>query len=143
MTRSEHNVLCPDCRQPVRPCNLNRHRRTHLPRPVRRTTAGYQWTKFTRPKRPLIQYRDHDRRYDEAFPRGEGRYRFRVYRLRAGELQLLAAAPDPPGYGVALFELYEDGEYIVDDATGILDTIEDPGDWIVHPFALGRRREAA
>lgn len=100
-----------------------------------------EFTYLAAPKRPIRQFRTHDHRYDEHFPRGEGPYRFRIYRLRGGELQMIAAAPTPGDYGAALYELYQDGEFIADDATGVLDTVPDPGDWIIHPFALGRRRE--
>ncbi len=131
------SVACPDgCGTRVRPCNLTRHRRTHIP-PAIETGWG---TKFGRPKRPILQWRNHDHRYDEHYPRGEGPFRFRIYRLRAGELQLIAAAPTPPCYGTALYELDQDGEFIVDDSTGVLDTLPNPGNWIVHPFALGRRK---
>lgn len=133
-------IACPDgCGMRVRPCNLVRHRRSHVPDEI---DTGWG-TKFLRPRRPLLQSRDHDRRYDEHFPRGEGKYRFRIYRLRGGELQLLAAAPTPPCYGTALYELDQDGEFIADDALGILDTLPEPGHWIVHPFALGRTRTEA
>ena len=133
----EEPVSCPECGSRVRPCNLTRHRLTHIPKPEER--EGYT---YLRPaKRPIRQFRTHDHRYDEAFPRGEGPYRFRIYRLRGGELQMIAAAETPGDYGQALFELYNDGEYIADDATGVLDTAPEPGDWIVHPFALGRRRD--
>jgi hypothetical protein len=131
-------IKCPECSRELRPCNLSRHRRTHYPVPMRRQTGGYRWTKFGQAKRPIRQYRNHDHRYDEVFPRGEGPYRFRIYRLRAAELQLLGAAPDPPGFGVALYVMNEEGEYISDDTTGVLDTITEPADWVVHPFALGR-----
>lgn len=104
------------------------------------TQAGH-YIYFGQPKRPLLQYRTHDTRYDEIAPRGEGPYRFRIYRLRGGELQLLAAAATPIDFGMALFNLKERGEFIPDDATGVLDTADEPGGWIVHPFALGRTRQ--
>lgn len=132
-------VPCPDgCGMRVRPSNLKRHRRTHLPPAVERGWG----TQFLRPTRP-IRWKSgtHDRRYDEHYPRGEGPFRFRIYRLRGGELQLIAAAPTPPCFGTALYELDQDGEFITDDATGVLDTVPDPGNWVVHPFALGRRLE--
>lgn len=129
-------VPCPDgCGERVRPCNLQRHRRSHVP-----DSAATGWgTKFLQPRRPLRQARHHDHRYDEHFPRGEGPFRFRIYRLRAGVLELIAAAPTPPCVGTALYELDQDGEFIIDDSTGVLDTVPDPGNWLVHPFALGRR----
>ena len=130
-------TTCPDCGSRVRPCNLTRHRRTHVP--VAEQREGY--TYLGRPRRPLRQFRTHDHRYDEHFPRGEGPFRFRIYRLRGGELQMIAAAETAGDWGAAIYELYQDGEYIADDATGVLDTVPDPGDWIIHPFALGRRRE--
>lgn len=100
-------------------------------------------TQVGRPRRPIRQFRNHDHRYDEHYPRGEGQFRFRIYRLRGGELQLIAAAPTPPAFGTALYYLDQEGEFITDDAVGVLDTVPDPGNWIVHPFALGRRLEEA
>jgi hypothetical protein len=99
------------------------------------------FTYFHQAKRPILQYRTHDTRYDELVPRGPGPYRFRIYRLRGGELQLIAAAASPDYFGRALVTLKEMQEFIADDATGVLDTAEEPGGWIVHPFALGRTRE--
>lgn len=131
-------VKC-ECGRRLRPCNLERHRRTHVPVPEERG----EYTKLLKPRRPIVQGRNGDRRYDEAFPRGEGSFRFRIYRLRAGELQLIGAAPDPGGFGQGIFEMHREGEFITDDATGVLDTATDPGDWLVHPFALGRRKEIA
>ena len=134
---SEKLVSCPDgCGARVRPCNLARHRNTHLPIPERKTAYTY----LSEPKRPLLQHRTHDHRYDEAFPRGEGEYRVRIYRLRGGELQMIATARGPKEAGVALWDLHGLGEYVADDATGVLDTVTEPGKWIVHPFALGRTR---
>jgi hypothetical protein len=95
---------------------------------------------FVAPKRPLLQYRTHDTRYDEIAPRGRTASRYRIYRLRGGELQLIAAAATPSGFGWALVDLKKKGEFIVDDCTGVLDTAEEPGGWIVHPFSLGRTR---
>ncbi|HSE44890.1 MAG TPA: hypothetical protein VLA89_06135, partial [Gemmatimonadales bacterium] len=112
------------------------HRRTHMP--VAEDRGNF--TQFHPARRPIRQYRTHDHRYDEHFPRGEGRYRFRIYRLRGGELQMIGAAPTAGDFGEALFRFHEEGEFIADDATGVLDTLPEPGDWIVHPFALGRRR---
>jgi hypothetical protein len=138
---SEKLVECPDCASRVRPCNLARHRRTHAPIPEYRRYSSGAYTYFEEPKRPLLQYRTHDRRYDEWFPRGLGHYRFRIYRLRGGELQLIAAAGTPEYFGVALYDLHRRGEFIPDDATGVLDTLTEPGMWVVHPFALGRTRQ--
>jgi hypothetical protein len=130
-------VKCPECGRELRPCNLERHRRTHIPTAQERN--GY--TKLIQAKRP-IDWREgtHDHRYDEHFPRGEGPFRFRVYRLRAGELQLIGAAATPGDFGQAIYEFHCEGEFVTDDSTGVLDTLPDPGDWVVHPFAIGRRR---
>ena len=97
------------------------------------------YTRLRPAKRPLKQHRTHDHRYDEAFPRGPGEYRVRIYRLRGGELQMIALAPGAMTLGIALFDLHARGEFITDDSVGVLDTVPDPGAWIVHPFALGRR----
>jgi len=128
-------VTCPECGRRVRPCNLTRHRRTHIPEPEER--EGY--TYLRKAKRPIRQYRTHDHRYDEHFPRGYGALRFRLYRLRAGVLEMIAVPTTADDFGQDLYELHKDEEFITDDATGVLDTVPDPGDWIVHPFALGRR----
>lgn len=137
-------VACPDCGADVRPCNLERHRRSHMPTAEARVAkdeglrAPYIY--YGAARRPLLQYRTHDTRYDEISPRGRGPTRFRIYRLRGGELQLLAAGATPASFGLALVDLKRLGEFIPDDAVGVLDTTEEPGGWIVHPFALGRTR---
>lgn len=128
---------CPECGRRVRPSNLARHRRAqHVPKGRPRNFG----TKFVSPAIPIRAGRERDRRYDEHFPRGEGRYRYRIYRLRGGELELVAAAPNAAAMGLALATLHGEGEFIVDDSVGVLDTLEDPGHWVVHPFALGRRK---
>lgn len=128
---------CPECGRELRPCNLERHRRArHLPKPEKRSWG----VKFRQPAIPITVGAERDRRYDEHVPRGEGPYRYRIYRLRGGELELLGAAPDAPCMGVALVTMHAEGEFIVDDSVGVLDTIEDPGHWIVNPFTLGRRK---
>lgn len=130
-------IECPDCGRHVRPCNLARHRRSrHLPRPRTRT----QWTKWTSPNIPMRLGRERDRRYDEHVPRGEGPHRFRIYRLRGGELELVASAPDAECMGLAVYTCAQEGEFIVDDAVGVLDTGPEPGAWVANPFALGRRK---
>jgi len=80
-----------------------------------------------------------DRRYDEVAPRGDGEDRFRIYRLRAGDLQLLATVQTAEAIGTALVTLHDDGEWVGDDSVGVLDTKTDPGHWIVSPWTLGRR----
>lgn len=134
-------VPCPECRRAVRPCNLKRHVRTHYPEVASVEAWGTRWKPA---KRPISRGKERDRLYDEIVPRGEGDHRFRLYRMRAGELDLLATTSDPPGVGVGLYYLDQDGEFVTDDATGVLDTAVDPGHWLVHPYALGRRpREEA
>ena len=130
-------VHCPECDRLLRPCNLERHLIAQHTPTIQVWPNG--WTRFGPPRVPIRVGLDTDRRYDEVFPRGEGDYRYRIYRLRAGELELLAGAPDPGGFGVGLATMHSEGEYGIDDAAGVLDTREDPGDWIVNPWALGRR----
>jgi hypothetical protein len=139
---AEKRSKCPDCGEKVRGSNLARHRRSHMPTPERRLAdeVGKPYIFYAPARRPLLQYRTHDTRYDELAPRGHGDTRYRIYRLRGGELQLIAAAATPCSFGCALVDLKTRGEFISDDATGVLDTAEDPGGWIVHPFALGRTR---
>lgn len=130
------------CGRELRPCNLERHMRTHLPK-LEERDWGHRVLPATR---PISLGAEKDRRYDEHVPRGVGPHRFRLYRLRAGELHLVATAREPADVGVALFTCDEEGEWDqVDDATGILDTAREPGHWMVHPWALGRRpaKEAA
>lgn len=127
-------ATCPDCTRKVRPCNLVRHRRTHLPLAVQRP-YGTRWMKA---RRPILKGRDTDRRYDEHIPRGVGPHRFRIYRLRAGDLAIVASCETPEEMGYALFHLSGDGEFPDDDCVGVLDTAEDPGHWVVNPFTLGR-----
>lgn len=129
-------VLCPECGRRVRPCNLARHRRArHLPRSRQRKFGR----RYEPPAIPIRVGHEKDRRYDEHVPRG-GENLFRIYRLRAGELELVATAPDAGGMGLALVTLAQEGEFIVDDAVGVLKTDTDPGRWIVNPFSLGRRK---
>jgi hypothetical protein len=108
--------------------------RTHLPV----ATARPYGTKWMRARRPIRNGRLTDRRYDEHVPRGMGPHRFRIYRLRAGELELVASTGTPEDMGYALFHLSGENEYVDDDSCGVLDTADDPGHWIVHPFTLGR-----
>jgi hypothetical protein len=127
---------CPDCGRAIRPCNLRRHRASkHVPRRSR-TPYG---SKFDAPPMPIRVGKSRDRRYDEIAPRGPGPERFRIYRLRAGELELLATAGSPEAFGIGLMTLWTDGEFVGDDSVGVLDTAEDPGHWIVSPFTLGRK----
>ena len=137
--RRPRTVVCPECSRRVRPSNLRRHENTHIPKPVHRAWG----TQFLQPQRPVQQRKHGQSRYDEHFPPGYGRYRFRIYRLRGGVLQLLAATETPGDFGEALYDLNREGEFIADDCTGVLDTACKPGDWIIHPFALGRTREEA
>src|SRR5262245_26652754 len=131
------NATCPECGRRVRPSNLSRHRRArHMPRP-----RACNWgTRFTQPALPIRIAAWDDRRYDEVAPRGEGPARYRIYRLRAGELELVGYTGTACEMGEALVDLHDKGEFIVDDSVGCLDTKTDPGHWIVHPFALGRRK---
>jgi hypothetical protein len=137
---SERLIQCPDCPRKVRPCNLERHQRQHEPQAE---IYHLGFTKFGPPKIPITLGRERDRRYDEYVPRGIGPYRYRIYRLRGGELGLLGAAPDPMAWGLAVTTWHVEGEFVVDDATGVLDTAEDPGDWVINPWALGRRQPEA
>ena len=138
MTKTKvRTVPCPECNKRVRPCNLVRHENTHMPKPIHRAWG----TQFLRPQRPVQQRKHGPHRYDEICPPGYGRFRFRIYRLRGGVLQLLGAAETAGGFGQALYEMNREGEFIADDTTGVLDTACNPGDWVVHPFALGRTQE--
>lgn len=96
-------------------------------------------SKFSVPEMPLRLGKKQDRRYDEVAPRGDGRDRYRIYRLRAGDLQLLATTQTAEGMGIALAQLHEEHEWVGDDSVGVLDTIIDPGHWVVNPWTLGRR----
>jgi hypothetical protein len=129
-------VKCPDgCGRKLRPCNVARHRKAqHTPR-----LSRPRYTKIQPPTVPIRLGKDTDRRYDEVLPRGEGPHRYRIYRLRAGELEIVASAPDAECMGYALAHLAGEGEFTTDDSAGILDTATDPGHWCVNPWALGRR----
>ena len=127
---------CPDCGQKIRPSNLARHvRAKHIPN---RGLTVYG-SKFSVPSMPIKVGKKKDRRYDDVAPRGEGKDRYRIYRLRSGDLQLLATTETAEGVGVGLVALHEDGEWVGDDSVGVLDTATDPGHWIVSPWTLGRR----
>lgn len=136
---TETLITCPDCERPLRPCNLARHRRAqHLPK----NKDAVYGEKYLPPPKPIRRGKKTDRRYDEIAPRGIGPQRYRLYRLRAGDLQLLATAEDGEAVGLALVTLHDEGEFSgSDDSVGILDTATDPGHWIVNPFTLGRRIE--
>lgn len=128
-------IPCPDCGQRMRPSNLGRHRiAQHVPKKVR-TVYG---SKLSLPSKPIKLGKKKDRRYDDLAPRGKGEDRYRVYRLRAGDLQLLATSDTAEGMGLALATLHEEGEWVGDDSCGVLDTATDPGHWIVSPWTLGR-----
>lgn len=130
--------VCPDCKQKIRPCNMARHRRArHTPK-RERTVYG---SKFSVPSMALRIGKKRDRRYDDLVPRGEGPDRYRIYRLRAGELELLATTQTPEGVGLTVVTLHEDGEWVGDDSVGVLDTATDPGHWVISPWTLGRRQK--
>jgi hypothetical protein len=127
---------CPDCGQRIRPCNMMRHRRArHIPKETR-TVYG---SKFSVPKQPIRLGKEKDRRYDDLVPRGVGKHQYRIYRLRAGELQLLATARTPEQFGVGIARLHDKGEFVGDDSVGVLNTATDPGSWVINPWTLGRR----
>lgn len=72
--------------------------------------------------------------------------RFRIYRLRYGELELLATTPTAEGMGVALCTLAEEGEWVENEAVGVLDTLgrdDEPGTWIVNPYVTTTRGASA
>lgn len=127
---------CPDCGKTIRPCNMGRHRRAkHLPKVV----ESVYGTRYSVPAMPIRVGKDRSRRHDEIAPRGKGPYRYRIYRLRGGDLQLVSAVATAERMGKELADLHQYGEFVGDDSVGVLDTIEDPGHWIVSPFTLGRR----
>lgn len=119
----------------MRPSNISRHRMAkHIPM-KRRTDYG---AKFSLPEVPIKLSKKKDRRYDDIAPRGEGEDRYRIYRLRAGDLQLLATTDTSQGMGLALATLHDEGEWVGDDSVGLLDTLTEPGKWIINPWTLGR-----
>lgn len=66
--------------------------------------------------------------------------RYRIYRVRDGEQQLIATTAEPEGIGTTLVTLAEEGEF-EDAAVGVLDTRGAPrgsGVWIVSPYVCGR-----
>lgn len=90
--------------------------------------------------------------WDDLAPR-RPEERYRVYRLRGGERELLATTPDPGGVGVALCDLRAMGMLTADDAVGVMDCAHGdddaaldglgrytgPGLWVVNPYAQGGR----
>ena len=131
-------VACPDCNKRLRPCNLTRHRRAHMPKPV----VAEHGVRFVPSSQPLVQGKPkNDRRYDEVAPRGIGPFRYRLYRLRAGNLELLAAVETAQALGEELVAQHAKGAFVNDDSVGILDTATEPGKWISNPWTLGRRAE--
>ena len=124
------------CGRSVRPCNHHRHvMAQHMPK-AEETEWG---AVVTPPPNPIRIGKKNDRRYDEAFPRGEGPYRYRIYRVRGGDLQLVATAPDAESMGVGLAAMHLEHEFIADDSVGVLDTRTDPGHWVINPWTLGRK----
>lgn len=127
---------CPECGKTIRPSNMARHRRArHLPKAV----DSVYGTRYRLPAMPIRVGANRDRRHDEIAPRGDGPWRYRIYRLRGGDLQLISAVPTAEAMGKELTDLHAYGEFVGDDSVGVLDTIEDPGHWIVSPWTLGRR----
>ena len=72
----------------------------------------------------------------------------RIYRLRAGELVWLGSTFSARNWGEWVERLYDEGEFGVDDCVGVKrERGVDPetgeelrGEWIVHPFNVGRSR---
>lgn len=127
---------CPDCGRAIRPSNMGRHRRArHLPKAV----ESVYGTRYKLPAMPIRVGASRDRRHDEIAPRGVGPHRYRIYRLRGGDLQLVSAVATAQAMGRELVDLHTHGAFVGDDSVGVLDTAEDPGHWIVSPFTLGRR----
>lgn len=131
-------IPCPDCTRKVRPCNLARHRITHMPITYY-TKYGVEYKPAKEPL-PLGKPKN-DRRYDEIAPRGIGPTRYRLYRLIAGDLELLAAVATAQKIGEALVEHHAKGSFAGDVSVGILDTATEPGKWVSNPWTLGRRSE--
>jgi hypothetical protein len=81
--------------------------------------------------------------WDDVAPR-RLKERYRIYRLRGGELTLVATTGTPGGVGVAAVTLHGEGEFPVGCACGVLDALPDgteddqPGVWIVNPWEAGR-----
>lgn len=80
--------------------------------------------------------------HDDVYPRGRGPHRFRIYRVRHGEREVLATTQRASWVLPAIVRLIDEGdiEYGKDDSVGVLDTVTDPGKWIIHPYTLGRGR---
>jgi hypothetical protein len=66
--------------------------------------------------------------------------RYRVYSVDPGKvakqsLRLLATAPDPAGFGVAIATLRVEGDITDNTRVGVLDGIR--REWVVNPWARG------
>lgn len=84
--------------------------------------------------------------HNDLWPRDNPEYKYRIYRLYLGELEVLAACPDAAGIGVALVTMDDDlkqcdpPQRLADAGTiGVLDVMPDgkngvPGEWIIKPF---------
>jgi hypothetical protein len=81
--------------------------------------------------------------WDAVWPRDDPRFRYRLYALKDGILNVIAAAPDPGGVGQAIVTLHADaraaGATLGDEGRiGILDVTpddgRDSGEWIINPF---------
>jgi hypothetical protein len=125
-------VKCP-CGREIRPCNFERHfRAQHLPHVV---PNGYALGHSIEPARIPVDLKNGSRRrYDAAIPRGMGLHRFRIYRLQ-GERDLVpvGTAPSDSALGRTLVYLSGRGAF-ADGRPGVLDTLDDPGKWVVNPW---------
>jgi len=72
--------------------------------------------------------------WEEVSGRGDPAQRFRIYRLRASTLELVATCGTEAAVGVTLCTLAREGEW--EAATvGVLDSLGEKGQkWIVSPF---------
>lgn len=124
------------CGRSIRPCNARRHMvAKHMPK-----AQVVEWgTVAVPPPNPIKLGKDKDRRNDGTFPRGEGPHRYRIYRVRAGDLQIVGTAATAQKMGEGLAFLHSIGKFIADDSVGVLDTIADPGHWVINPWTLGRK----
>lgn len=81
--------------------------------------------------------------FDHVWPRDE-QHRYRVYSVNGNRMEVLAAAPDPEGFGLALATIHADERAAGTEGLrdlgmiGVLDVLDGgpdaPGNWIIVPF---------
>lgn len=100
----------------------------------------------------MLETRDAVFSMDDHYPR-EPAHRYRIYRLRAGDREVLGTTPTAGGIGEGIVAWAEEGDLLDSDVLGVLDCQGDgenpldefghythSGRWLVNPYAAAGRR---